>query len=89
MKESAIEKYLTTCVKSLGGYSIKLNGDVGIPDRMVLLPGGIILFVELKTVIGRLSPLQKNWKKDLEKLGFIHLILRSKEEINLALEKYI
>jgi hypothetical protein len=88
MKESTIEKYLVVQVKTYGGYCIKLGGYVGIPDRMVLLPNGIVIFIELKTPIGNLSPLQKRWKQILEKLGFTHLVLRDKNSIDITLNQY-
>lgn len=50
MRESKIERKLTELVEALGGECVKLSPDfyVGIMDRMVLLPGGRVIFVELK-----------------------------------------
>ena len=49
MEESKIEKYLKSKVEKLGGECLKFNsGVVGVPDRIVILPGGKITFIELK-----------------------------------------
>jgi hypothetical protein len=85
MRESSIEKYLVSSVKTLGGISIKLISRIGLPDRLVILPGGIYLFVELKTATGKISPLQAYWRRLLIKLGCKHYIVRSKDEVYLVL----
>lgn len=49
MRETRVERALTTAVKARSGWAIKLLPSVaGLPDRLVLLPGGRIIFVELK-----------------------------------------
>ncbi len=50
MLERDIEKYLGLRVKSMGGISYKFvsPGRVGVPDRIVVLPGARLMFVELK-----------------------------------------
>ena len=50
MRESAIEKALVKEAKSRGGMAVKFvsPGFDGVPDRLVLLPGGKCAFVELK-----------------------------------------
>lgn len=60
MKESDIEAKLVRGVKALGGIAYKFisPGHPGVPDRLVVLPGGKVIFVELKTEIGRLSKVQ-------------------------------
>ena len=60
MKESQIETQLVRGVRALGGRAYKFvsPGNTGVPDRLVVLPGGRIIFVELKTDTGKLSPMQ-------------------------------
>jgi streptogramin lyase len=72
MRESALEEKLRKKVKGLGGWAVKLGVTylTGIPDRLVLMPGGRIWFVEMKSEKGRLSPKQKWWKAKLTELGF-------------------
>jgi hypothetical protein len=65
LRESKVEKALSKRVKSLGGICEKFSpGSYGAygrgrPDRIVTLPGGRIIFVELKRPDkGELTPLQ-------------------------------
>lgn len=88
MREKTIEQYLVQEVKKRNGMCIKLLGIVGIPDRMVLLPVRIIVFIETKTAKGKLSPLQKWWEKSLKALGFDHMVIRSKQEVDHLLSLY-
>jgi hypothetical protein len=48
--EKTIEKKLINAVKSMGGIAPKFvsPGFDGMPDRLVLLPGGVMAFAELK-----------------------------------------
>lgn len=72
MRESAVEAKFRLAVKRLGGRSYKIPPAVkGIPDRLVLLPGGIIQLVELKADGGRLSPAQTYWHAQAAALGVI------------------
>jgi hypothetical protein len=47
MRESVIEKYLVDCVAKQGGEAIKV-GHSSWPDRVVVLPGGVHGWAELK-----------------------------------------
>lgn len=85
--EKYLEKRLREAVERLGGLCIKLLPFLftGLPDRMVLLPGGKIYFVELKTTGADMRPRQKYVKKQLEKLGFKVFII----DTHLALEHFL
>lgn len=63
MREAEIEARLVRGVKEAGGlcYKFVSPGNPGVPDRLILLPGGRILFVELKTPGGKLSNIQ-SWR---------------------------
>jgi len=70
LSERQIENRIVKYAKDQGWLVIKLNPTwhKGLPDRMFLLPGGKIVFLELKKPGGRASPLQKYfiaWMKDL------------------------
>ncbi len=72
MREKTIESKLVKAVKEKGGIAPKFvsPGLDGVPDRLVLLPGGKIAFIELKATGKKLRPLQVRRKRQLEKLGF-------------------
>ena len=72
MRETAVEKHLTTEAKKRGGMSVKFvsPGLDGVPDRLVLLPGGKLAFVELKAPGKKMRSLQVHRAKQLIALGF-------------------
>ena len=72
MLEKQIEARLKREVKRRGGWALKFTspGIAGVPDRIVLLPTGDMVFVELKTPGKSLRPLQVKRKEQLENLGF-------------------
>lgn len=72
MRESAIERKLVTEVKKRGGIAAKFvsPGLAGVPDRLVLFPGGTLAFVELKAPGKSLRPLQQKRVKQIATLGF-------------------
>lgn len=72
MREKTTEQKLTKAVKEMGGISLKVtaaNYD-GMPDRIVLLPHGVVAFIELKAPGKKMRPLQEKRKRQLEALGF-------------------
>ena len=71
MLEKAIEKRLVTKVRAMGGDAVKFVSPAssGWPDRIVVLPGNRIVFVELKTTKGKLSELQKHRIAFLQSMG--------------------
>lgn len=89
MRESAIEAKLVKAVKSLGGLAPKFvsPGLDGVPDRLVLLPGGRIAFIELKAQGKPLRPLQVRRKRQLEALGFSVYRIDGSEQIGGILDE--
>lgn len=84
--EKEIEKKLIDAVKGRGGLCLKwvCPGWSGVPDRIVLMPGGRIYFVELKRPKdGRLSALQRKWRSWLGKLGFVYVVIWSDSDVRL------
>lgn len=86
MKEAPVEQHLANEVRRvLGGVAVKLNpfGYVGIPDRLVLAPGPLIAFVELKRPKGGVvSKKQAVWHQRLRDWGFEVKVLNTKEKID-------
>lgn len=78
MKESDIEAILVKEVKALGGRAYKFvsPGNSGVPDRIVVLPYGRVIFVELKTDQGRLTKLQRVQIDRLQDLGADTCVVR-------------
>ncbi|RQN12512.1 VRR-NUC domain-containing protein [Clostridium butyricum] len=77
MRESKIEKSLKDRVQDMGGIALKFvsPGMAGVPDRIVLIPNGKVVFVELKAQGKKLRPIQLKRKSQLEYLGFkVYLI---------------
>lgn len=72
MQESKIEKRLKKEIEKIGGKALKFisPGMSGVPDRIVLLPHGKIIFIELKAPGEKPRALQEYRAKELKKLGF-------------------
>lgn len=71
MLERKIENRLCEQAKRAGGLAIKWVAPAfsGVPDRIVFLPGGRVMFVELKAPGELPSPLQSRVHKMLTELG--------------------
>ena len=83
MREKLIEQKLVRAAKLAGGLAFKFvsPGFDGMPDRLVLLPGGKIAFVEVKTHGMTPRPLQKKRHEMLRRLGFRVYVLDEPEQI--------
>ena len=81
--EKHLEQKLKNQIKALGGLCLKWvsPGFTGVPDRIVLLPGGRIYLVELKYGLGGLSRRQQLVKKQLARLGFEVHIVKGEESL--------
>ena len=89
MKEKTVEKKLVEAVRSMGGMCPKFvsPGWDGVPDRIVLLPGSVVAFVETKAPGKRMRPLQVRRKTQLEGLGFRVFCLDSVEGIEEVIDE--
>lgn len=83
MKESAIEAKLVRKVRELGGlcYKFVSPGNPGVPDRLIILPEGRVVFAELKTEIGRLANIQKWQLEELRKRGADVRVLKGLDQV--------
>jgi hypothetical protein len=87
MKELSIEQRLVDSVKRLGGVAVKGENVAGFPDRIVLMPGGHVYFVEVKRPSGRLSGRQVEWVNDLQALDMEVWIVADEGMLNSFLAK--
>ena len=83
MLEREIERYFRKAVAAAGGVAFKFVSPShrGVSDRIVCLQGQT-WFVELKRPGGRLSPLQKIFAAEMERLGQNYTVLSSQMEID-------
>ena len=91
MLEKDIETKLRNRVKVLGGRAYKFvsPGNSGVPDRLVVLPGGKIGFAELKRPGKKPRKLQERQMAFLQKLGFIVKTVDSEEGIEIFIQEVI
>lgn len=84
MLEKQIEAHLVKKVKELGGVAYKFVSPAnrGVADRIVCLPDGGVVFVELKTATGTLTPLQEQFAKQMSELRQNYIVLKSREEVD-------
>jgi hypothetical protein len=83
MREKTIEQKLIAAVKGKGGICPKFTspGTDGMPDRIIILPGGKISFVEVKRPGEKPRPLQVARHKMLRRLGIKVFVLDDAEQI--------
>ena len=89
MREKTVESRLVKAVQCMGGLCPKWvsPGWDGVPDRIILLPGGRIGFAELKAPGRMPRALQLHRKAQLEQLGFRVYVIDSREQIGGVLDE--
>lgn len=89
MRESTIEKRLKRGVEALGGLCEKFTspGRRSVPDRLVSLPGGRIVFVELKAPKKGPTPLQAKDHARRRALGFDVRVIDTVEKVDEFLKE--
>ena len=77
MREKEIEKKLVQSVKARGGMAPKLvcPGIIGMPDRLILMGGGKVGFIELKASGMKPRAIQVSRHQALRALGFKVFVL--------------
>ena len=89
MREKTIEQKLVSAAKNMGGIALKFvsPGFDGMPDRIVLLPGSHIGFVEIKAPGCKPRPLQLSRHGMLRHLGFKVYVLDDERQIGGILDE--
>ena len=89
MLEHTVERSLVTEAKKRGGLAPKFvsPGFDGVPDRLVLFPGGRLAFVELKAPGKTMRPLQLRRAAQLMALGFRVYCIDRTEQIGGVLDE--
>ena len=89
MLEKEIERKLNRAARARGGLSLKFvsPGMGGVPDRIILMPGGRAAFAELKAPGSLPRPLQDFRLRQLSDLGFITAVIDDPKKIGLLLDR--
>lgn len=82
-RERDAERKLVSGIKARGGQAYKWTspGSAGVPDRIVILPGGYVFFVELKRPGGEVRPVQKAQLGRLRRMGCNVWVLYGVEDV--------
>lgn len=89
MLEKEVERSLAYAVKMRGGMALKFVSPNfnGVPDRLILIPGGKMAFAELKAPGKKMRNLQIKRKRQLERLGFLVYCIDGIEQIGGVLDE--
>lgn len=87
--EDVVERHLVKSVTALRGIAIKAERLMtGFPDRLVILPGGVQAYFELKRPVGgKFEKMQPLVHRRLRRLGCRVYVCKTKQEVNEALEE--
>ena len=91
MIESSIERAVTKYAKKWGVPFVKLDPthQKGIPDRMGIFKGGVVVFMELKTPTGKLGFHQIIWRKRILDAGHQYHVVTSVEQGKELIDAYV
>ena len=89
MRESEIEAALRGGVALLGGIAYKFvsPGRVGVPDRIVVMPGGVTVYVELKAPGKKPEPHQEREHERLRERGHRVYVIDSLDGVQALLKE--
>ena len=89
VREKTVEQALVRATQRRGGRALKLVSPAydGMPDRLVLLPGGRLAFVEVKAPGKNPRPLQESRHRFLRQLGFKVYVLDDPADIASILDE--
>ncbi len=84
VSEKVIERYLCRRVREAGGLCLKYSnpGESGYPDRVVVMPGGDVAWVELKSRGKHPTAIQRARIDELRRLGHRAWVIDSKDMVD-------
>jgi len=87
-RERDIEKYLKARVEEMGGLFMKFvsPGNDGVPDRIAIMPGDHVWFVELKTSMGRTTAIQEWQIEQIKKRDVPAIVVRGMTDARVFIE---
>lgn len=87
LTEKQVEDRLKVGVEKLGGIALKFPPlfYAGFPDRIILIPGGVVVFVELKKPGKSPRALQDKVHARLRRLGFRVDVIENYEQVDTFL----
>ena len=90
-RERDIESSLRRQVEKMGGKFMKFTspGNDGVPDRIAILPGGRVWFVELKREGEKPTAVQKWQMEQLRKMGCNVALITGKQEARAWMREII
>ena len=88
IREKDIEDYLRNRIREIGGKAYKWvsPGNSGVPDRLVFLPNGRIIPIELKAPGREPTQLQLKKHAELKSLGVEVYVIDTKEKVDGFIE---
>lgn len=88
MLEKDLEQLFRKRLLGLGCLPLKFisPGAAGVPDRIVLIPGGQVVFVEIKRPGETMRPLQRYTADRFRRLGFPVFVVDSEEALSLLIQ---
>jgi hypothetical protein len=89
-RESEVEDYLRRQVKNLGGMAEKFTSPNrrSVPDRLVSLPGGRVVFVEVKRPGAKPTANQQRDHERRRSLGCEVHVVDSREAVDALIEEW-
>lgn len=89
MREKSVEQRLVKAVRAAGGLALKFvsPGMAGVPDRLILLPGGRIAFCEVKAPGEKPRALQVHRMEQMRALGCRVYLVDSEEKIGAMISE--
>ena len=89
MRERDIERRLVKESVQRRGVALKFisPGCIGVPDRIVMMPGGRVGFVETKAPGKRLRPTQERRIRQMRDMGFKVFVVDGMEQIGGVLDE--